>query len=231
VLTAADGNKFAAYVAIPEGPTASQVIVYPDVRGLHKFYKELALRLAEQRITALAFDYFGRSAGLTPRDDSFEYMPHVQQLRFEHVLTDVRAALAALREAGGTERASFTLGFCMGGSLSLLTGTQDLGLAGVVSFYAGLSREYTGFGTVLSQVAKIRCPTLAIFGGADQHIPPDQVEAFDRELDKAGIEHKVISYPGAPHSFFDKLQTQYSEASAGAWDQVLRFISAHSPSK
>src|SRR6476646_2229030 len=85
VLTAADGTQFAAYFATPSNPSGSQIIIYPDVRGLHQFYKELALRFAEVGVTALALDYFGRTAGLTSRDDTFEYMPHVQQLQFDTI--------------------------------------------------------------------------------------------------------------------------------------------------
>src|SRR6202035_625593 len=81
VLTAADGNRFAAYIADPDKQTDVHVVIYPDIRGLHQFYKELALRFAEAGIRAISFDYFGRTAGLTARDDSFEFMPHVQQLR------------------------------------------------------------------------------------------------------------------------------------------------------
>jgi carboxymethylenebutenolidase len=62
ILTAADGNHFAAYFARPEEPAKGQVIIYPDVRGLHQFYKELALRFAEIGLPALALDYFGRTA-------------------------------------------------------------------------------------------------------------------------------------------------------------------------
>src|SRR6266568_1262923 len=81
VLEAADGNHFAAYAAFPANPSGAQVIIYPDVRGLHQFYKELALRFAEVGITALALDYFGRTAGLTSRDESFDHKPHVQEIR------------------------------------------------------------------------------------------------------------------------------------------------------
>src|SRR5436309_9831387 len=47
VLEAADGNRFAAYAAQPGKPTGAQILIFPDVRGLHQFYKELALRFAE----------------------------------------------------------------------------------------------------------------------------------------------------------------------------------------
>lgn len=228
VLTASDGNRFAAYMATPAAPARAQILIFPDVRGLHTFYKELAVRFAEQGIAALALDYFGRTAGLTARDDSFEFMPHVQQMQFEAFQRDVAAALDHLRQGDGTVLPTFTAGFCMGGTLSFLTGTRDLGLRGVIGFYAGMSRNFGGEGTLLERAARIKYPALALFGGADQGIPAEQVESFDRELDNAGVEHEVITYPGAPHSFFDRHQEAYADASADAWTRVLRFIAAHS---
>src|SRR5215469_923259 len=144
VLTAQDGNRFAAYIAQPSQPTGAQVIIYPDVRGLHQFYKELALRFAETGVLAIGLDYFGRSAGLTPRDDAFDYKAHMPQMRVETFFLDMQAVLdyLASRQAGTT--APFVLGFCMGGSLSLLTGTRNFALNGLVAFYAGLSRALGG---------------------------------------------------------------------------------------
>src|SRR6266849_59239 len=104
ILTAADGNRFAAYAAHPANPKAAQVLIYPDVRGLHQFYKELALRFAEVGITALAIDYFGRTAGLSARDESFEFMPHVQEMTASGFFADVKAALAYLRTGEGAQR-------------------------------------------------------------------------------------------------------------------------------
>ena len=222
-LTSADGTQFAAYMATPEQPSGAAVLILPDVRGLHQFYKDLALRFGEQGIAALGIDYFGRTAGLSPRDDSFEYMPHVQQIRMQTFLSDVDAALAHLQQ-GGRELATFTVGFCMGGTLSFMTGTQQLPLAGVIGFYAGMSRDFGGAGTLLDRAAAIRYPSLGLFGGADQGIPTEQVEQFDQELDTAGVEHEIVIYPGAPHSFFDRKATEFADASADAWGRVLGFV-------
>src|SRR5947209_12778552 len=87
VLTAADGATFAAYLARPEATAHAQVVIFPDVRGLHQFYKDLALRFAEQGIAAVALDYFGRTAGLTPRTEDFDFKTHVAQIRFDQFLT------------------------------------------------------------------------------------------------------------------------------------------------
>jgi carboxymethylenebutenolidase len=117
----------------------------------------------------------------------------------------------------------------MGGALSLLTGTQDVGLAGVIGFYPGLARSFAG-GTVLERAAQIKYPALTLFGEADQSIPPDQVAAFEHELDAAGVPHEIVTYPGAPHSFFDRRAAEYADASADAWTRVLGFIAAHADS-
>jgi carboxymethylenebutenolidase len=229
ILTATDGNHFAAYAAHPAHPKAAQVLIYPDVRGLHQFYKELALRFAEVGFTALALDYFGRTAGISSRDESFEYMPHVMQLQLTTFFQDVTAALDQLRSGEGAARSTFTLGFCMGGTLSFLTGTkEDFGLAGVIGFYSGMSRKFGGANTTLLEEAEhIRYPALGLFGGDDPGIPQEMVREFDGKLDSAGVAHEVIIYPGAPHSFFDRRATDFADASADAWQRVLGFIESY----
>jgi carboxymethylenebutenolidase len=225
-LTASDGNRFAAYLATPAAAATAQVLILPDVRGLHQFYKELALRFAETGVAAIAMDYFGRTAGIGPRDESFEYMPHVQQLTLPTVFADAAASLGQLRAQTGASLASCTVGFCLGGTLSFLCGTEGLGLAGVVGFYAGMSRSMDGRGTLLERAAEIRRPALGLFGGADQGIPVAQVEAFDQALDATGVAHEILIYPAAPHSFFDRRAADFADASADAWKQVLAFIAA-----
>jgi carboxymethylenebutenolidase len=231
VLIAEDGNRFYAYLAFPEHPSNAQILVYPDARGLHKFYKELALRFAEVGITALAIDYFGRTAGLSARDESFDFWPHVGEMTATGFFADVKAALAYLRTGEGAQRATFVTGFCMGGSLTFVSGTQDFGFAGVIGFYAGLSRK---FGPIERPVLEIgaeeRYPLLGLFGGADQGIPVEQVHQFEEEVKRSGVEYKIIIYPGATHSFFDRRYEEFAEESADAWRQVLSFIGTHTSS-
>lgn len=227
VLTATDGNQFAAFLARPGRPSGAQVLIYPDIRGLHQFYKELALRFAEAGVAAIAIDYFGRTAGLSARDDSFEFMPHVQQVRLPTLYADAAAALDHLHGQNEPGGATFSVGFCFGGAVSLLSGAQDeLGLAGVIGFYAGMGRDFGG-GTLLDRADQIKRPALGLFGGADQGIPVEQVHEFDHRLNAAGVEHEIVIYPGAPHSFFDRRYEEFAEASADAWARVQAFIVAH----
>ncbi len=227
VLTASDGNRFAAYLAKPASPADAKIVIYPDVRGLHQFYRELALRFAGIGITALAIDYFGRTAGITARDESFEFMPHVEQVRLDSFSLDVHAALEHLHQMPKPDAPVFVVGFCMGGSYTLLTGTDKaFNFAGLIPFYAGLSRARGGRGTVLENAGRVNYPVMGFFGGADTGIPESEVKQLDESLAKAGISHDLVIYPGAPHSFFDRRATEFADASSDAWQRLIAFIGA-----
>ena len=70
------------------------------------------------------------------------------------------------------------------------------------------------------------CPVLSIFGGADEGIPQSDVDAFAAACRKARVKHDLTVYPGAPHSFFDRKQAAFAEASADAWRRVQTFVRA-----
>jgi carboxymethylenebutenolidase len=214
-LTAADGNEFATFRAMPEGPATTGVVILPDVRGLYRFYEELALRFAERGYVAIAFDYFGRTAGVSKRGEDFEYMPHVEQTTPQTVQEDVAACITHLREVGCTS--IFTVGFCFGGSGSWNAAAFQDGLAGGVGFYGRPARA-------LPFVPELKAPILALQGGDDPGIPHEDNLEFERALREAGKEHELIEYDGAPHSFFDRKQEQFADASDDAWRRVLEFI-------
>src|SRR5260370_10844980 len=118
-LTAKDGSKCMAYFARASKPTGAGMVVLPDVRGLHHFYKELAQRFAEAGIDAVAIDFFGRTAGIGDRSESFEFMPHVEKTTQENIAADVAAAIAYLRSKDrGAVKSVFTTGLCFAGSRS-----------------------------------------------------------------------------------------------------------------
>ena len=221
VLEAADGNRLAAFAAAPEEPAGTGVVILPDVRGLYRFYEELVLRFAERGYAAAAFDYFGRSAGVGKRDDTFPYMDHVARTTPAGIQADVAAAVAYLRGAGCTS--VFSIGFCFGGRNSWLAAAGGHGLAGAVGFY-GRPGERGGQPGPLQRATEIAAPILALQAGADANITPEQNAAFDEALTAAGVEHELVTYPGAPHSFFDRKFDEFAEASEDAWSRVLAFV-------
>ena len=223
-LDAADGNRFAALEATPDEPNGIGVVVLPDVRGLYRFYEELALRFAERGYHALAIDYFGRTAGVGKRDDDFEYTEHVEKTTPEGIQTDIRAAVERLRPR---TRAIFTVGFCFGGRNAWLAAASGHGLAGAVGFY-GMPAERNGVPGPTQRAAELEAPILALQAGADQNITAEMNEAFERALTDAGVEHELVTYEGAPHSFFDRRHEEFAEASEDAWRRVLEFLERHS---
>jgi carboxymethylenebutenolidase len=226
VLETRDGNSFAAFAAAPDDQAAVGVVILPDVRGLYRFYEELALRFAERGIAAVAFDYFGRTAGAAKRDDDFEYMEHVEQTTPEGVQADVGAAVEYLRSNG--VRTIFTVGFCFGGRNSWLAAAGGHGLAGAIGFYGRPGEGRDGAPGPAQRASELEAPILALQAGADQNITAEDNAAFDRALAVAGVEHEVVTYEGAPHSFFDRNQANFAADSADAWSRVLAFIEAHS---
>lgn len=225
-LTSADGATFRAYVARAAQPTGAGMIVLPDVRGLHRYYEELTLRFAEAGVDAIGIDYFGRTAPDDDRSDAFPYMDHVAQVRYATVSADISAAADALRAATDGRVASlFTVGFCYGGRLSFDCAAAGLGLAGVVGFYGWPVGEGRGGVPAPVDVAgEMRGRVLGIFGGADEGIGPDAVAEFEEALAGAGVAHEIVTYAGAPHSFFDRKQADFADASADAWRRVLDFV-------
>ncbi len=201
VLVAADGNPFAAFLASPDEPTATGIVILPDVRGLYRFYEELALRFAERGHAAIAIDYFGRTAGVAKRDADFEYAEHVQATKPDTVQADVAAAAGRLRELGCTS--IFTVGFY------------------------GMPGERNGAPGPTERAAELEAPILALQAGDDGNITAEHNAAFEAALAAAGVEHEVVTYPGAPHSFFDRKQEDYADASEDAWRRVLDFLEHH----
>ena len=227
-IRSGDGAEYRAYLARPEQTTGAAIVILPDVRGLHPYFEELAMRYAEHGITALAIDYFCRTAGTDPRGDQFEHMPHVEAARWEQLQADITAAVGHLRGLVPPPRSVFTTGFCMGGRLSSMSATLGLGLAGVIPYYGWpVGPNRNGTPAPAENADKIECDVLAIYGGADQGIPQDVRDAYDKALDKAGVKHQTITYPGAPHSFFDRKAEEYADASADAWEKTLAFIRRH----
>ena len=226
VLEAPDGNRLAAFAATPDEPSGAGIVILPDIRGLYRFYEELALRFAERGHAAVAIDYFGRTAGVGKRDDEFEWLPHVQQTTAEGVQADVAAAVAWLRDAGN--KSIFTVGFCFGGRHSWLAAAGRHGLAGAIGFYGRPGPGHDGSLGPEQRAGEFEAPILGLMGGADEGIPVDEVRTFEQALVDAGVEHEVIVYDGAPHSFFDRAQEQFADASADAWSRVLAFVEKYS---
>jgi carboxymethylenebutenolidase len=222
-LHAADGNRLQAYAARAQEPSGSGMVVMPDVRGLHQFYKDLAVRFAEAGFQAVAIDYFGRTADTDDRQEGFDWMTHVKQLKPEGVAADVAAGVAHLKGLDrDAPRAIFTVGFCMGGRESWRQSAMGHGLGGVIGFYGGQPK------TLIPQVGEMKAPLLMLLAGEDG-TPAQDFRDFEAALKDGGVEFESHTYPGAPHSFFDRSFSEHAAACDDAWRRILDFTERHTP--
>jgi carboxymethylenebutenolidase len=220
------GSPFRVAHAVPAGAHRVAAVVLPDGRGLHPFYERFAHALAGAGIETIAMDLYGRTAGITPRDGGFDSRAHSAQLRWANVRSDVATVVSRLR---GTDagRPVVTIGFCLGGRISLLAATAaELRLAGAIALYPqthGPARSDLPAPDEL--VGQLGCPVLSVFGGADELIPAGDVAAWRSALAAAGRgDDEVLVYPDAPHSFFDRAANGFVAASGDVAGRMLAFV-------
>ena len=186
-LTAADGNRFLAFRARARGADRRRrSLILPDVRGLHPFYEELALRFAEHGIDALAIDYFGRTAGTDTPARRRLRLPRARRRRRPGpgcAPTSGRGA-AALRSDAAARCAPCSRSASASAVASpSISSTLGLGLAGAIGFYGvPLGTHYSGMPAPVDVAGAMSGSILGLFGGADPSIPPDAVAAFDAAL-------------------------------------------------
>jgi carboxymethylenebutenolidase len=230
-LSAGDGATLREFLAQPAtGFRRGAVVIIHDIWGYTEFYRDLARRITERGHAAAMVDFFARQGELpgsmqAPErtgvavDAMARGRERAQQLSDERFLADMQSAVDNLQARGARRVACW--GFCLGGRLALIAAARTRGLAGVVSYYGFLEAE-PGRLAPARLAAEIQIPVLAVFGGADPGIPPDQVAAFERTLT---ISKEVVSYPGAPHGFLRYGATEHKGAIDDALERTYRFLS------
>jgi carboxymethylenebutenolidase len=155
-------------------------------------------------------------------------MPHMQALTSDGVMADVDAALAHLAGAGIPPERTGVVGFCMGGTITLITAARrDVGAA--VSFYGGgVTEGRFGFSPLVEEATRLRAPWLGLYGDLDQNIPVDGVEQLRAAAASSGQETELVRYPEAGHGFHCDQRASYEPKSAqDAWARTLAWFDAH----
>jgi dienelactone hydrolase len=121
------------------------------------------------------------------------------------------------------------IGYCFGGSVVLNMARLGVDLKGVASFHGGLGTD------VVVQPGSIKARIISFTGEADPMIGADKVAAFKSEMDNAGANYRVVTYPNAQHAFSNeaadelgkkfKLPLAYNAAAdQDSWAQVTVFL-------
>ena len=151
------------------------------------------------------------------------------QFRDDWTRLDLEAAFELLATSPGVDRGRIGIaGHCWGGRVAWLGACTNPRYKACAIFYGGRVRLVMGEGNppVIGLAGAIRCPVIGFFGNEDTNPSPEDVDAYDAALTKAGVEHVFHRYDGAGHAFqsFNNPERYRAEASEDAWTKALAFF-------
>jgi len=201
------GQKAMGYLSEPDTdlyPTPrGGMIVIQEWWGLTPDIKEIADRYATEGFLAFAPDlYHGQST-----NEPDEARKLTMALERDLAAKEIDAAIAWLKEVRGVGKVG-SVGYCLGGGLSLAAAIRPTSNVDAVHVY------YGGGMPPNEQIATIRVPVLASYGADDAGIPKEDVDRLRDTLTSAGVPNDVTLYEGAPHSFFNDTRPSYREGAA-----------------
>lgn len=211
----ANGRDADGYLAIPSAGTGPGVVLMQEYWGLVPHIKAVADRLASEGFVALAPDlYHGETT--TSADQAWKML---LALRADEAEKDVRGAVRFLLDHKAVSpKAIGTIGFCMGGALSLFAASKNPEISACVVFY-GVHPNIT------PDIPNLKGPVLGIYAADDSFVTPDVVKALDDELTRHGKRHEFHTYPGVDHAFFNDTGKNYNKAAAeDAWRRATAFL-------
>ena len=217
VTFASNGGTASGYLAKPASGTGKGVIVIQEWWGLNGNIKGIADRFAAEGFVALAPDMYHGTVTTEP-DEAGKLL---MALNFPQAEKDLKGAVAYLKEMTGGPVG--TVGFCMGGALSLFGACNSNGDVGAcVDFYGGHPMVKYNF-------PGLTAPVLAFWAENDDFVKP-MIPGIEAGLKEAGVEYESITYPGTHHAFFndEHAEPEYNPAAAKkAWEKTLEFYRKH----
>ena len=214
-----NGGSASGYLAIPESGSGPGVVVLQEWWGLVDHIKQLADRFAAEGFVALAPDLYHGESTDHP-DDAGRLM---MALNIGETEKDLRGAIDHLlsRSETSSDRVG-TVGFCMGGQLSLFAACANENVGACVDYY-GIHPSVT------PDLEKLHAPFLGFFGELDAHVTPEVARALEAEISALGKSTEIHVYEGADHAFFndsrpDVYHEEYAEES---WRRMLAFYREH----
>jgi carboxymethylenebutenolidase len=225
-LQVGDGTTMNAFVATPAGgEKLPGLLVFQEAFGVNPHIRDITQRFANQGYVAIAPELFHRSGpGFEGAYNDFPAcMPHMQALTPEGLISDAKAAFEWLQKNPRVlANSTASVGFCMGGRVSLLA-NSTLPLKAAISFYGGGIAP-----ALLPRAPQLNGPMLFFWGALDAHIPPDQIRLIIEALKEAKKTYVNVEFSDADHGFFCDARRSYKETAAKqAWDLTLRFLATY----
>jgi carboxymethylenebutenolidase len=212
----ANGHDTPGYLARPASGGGPGVIVIQEWWGLVPHIEDVTDRLAAEGFVALAPDLYHGERAKGP-DQAGKMM---MALNIGQTEKDLRGAIRFLRQQPDVAGSSVgTIGFCMGGALSLFAASKSSEVGACVVFYGGHPN-------VTPDLPSLQAPVLGIWAGKDGFVTPQVVDALDHQLTALGKRHEFHTYPGAQHAFFNDTRPEVYDAAAAkdAWARTVAFF-------
>jgi carboxymethylenebutenolidase len=210
----------------PAGAPKGGIVVVQEAFGVNDHIEDVARRFAAEGWLAVAPHLFHRTGD--PRlgyDDFSLVMPHMQALTADGVLADIDAALDHLAQAGIPPERIGVVGFCMGGTVTLVTAARRPVGAAVTFYGGGVTEGRFGFPPLVEEATRLRAPWLGLYGDLDQGIPVDGVEQLRTAAAGSGQPTELIRYPEAGHGFHcDQRDSYEPKAAQDAWARTLAWF-------
>jgi carboxymethylenebutenolidase len=205
------------YLALPESKGRHPaIVVIHEWWGLNDWVKEQAERFAQQGYVVLAVDLYRGKSASSP-DEAHELMRGLPQ---DRAVRDLKAAFDYLASRPDVIKNRIgSVGWCMGGGLSLQLAVHEPRLAACVVNYGAMPTDPAA-------IQDIRAPVLANFGAEDRGILPDTVRAFEKAMKDASKTINVKIYEGAGHAFENpNNKSGYRhDAAMDAWARTVEFL-------
>jgi carboxymethylenebutenolidase len=217
-----------AYRATPkDGGPFPVVLVVQEIFGVHEHIKDVCRRLAKAGYFAIAPELYVRQGDVSKLKNIDEIRPIVAKVPDAQVMSDLDATVAYAGASGGnTDKLGIT-GFCWGGRIVWLYAAHNPKLKAGVAWYGRLVGEPTELTpkNPVDVAADLKVPVLGLYGGADQGIPLDTVEAMRAACAKAGKTCEIVVFEGAPHAFHADYRPSYrAEPAKEGWAKLLAWF-------
>jgi len=215
----ANGKTRSGYLAMPSGRGGPGVIVIQEWWGLVDHIKDVADRFAREGFVALAPDLYHGQQTKSP-DEAGKLM---MALKIDDVEKDLRGAidyLLARAEVQGKRVG--TVGFCMGGQLSLYAACLNPKVGASVDFY-GVHPNVT------PKLAQLQAPVLGFFAEKDAFVTPEVARTLERQLKGAGKQAEIHIIPGVDHAFFNdtRKEVYHPKHAEECWTTMVQFFRTH----
>jgi len=214
-----NGGTTAGYLSVPATGEGPGIVVIQEWWGLVPHIRDVADRFAAAGFVALAPDlYHGRAT--TSPDEAGKLM---MALDIAQVEKDLRGAIQFLRaHPAVTSNKIGTVGFCMGGALSLYAATQNEQVGACVVFYGGHPKVHY-------DLENLHAPVLGLYAGRDTSVTPDAVRQLEAKLKELGKSVEMHIYPDTKHAFFNDTRPEVynKEAATDAWQRTVEFFRTH----